>query len=809
MRHLFRVVLLAEAALLAPLAVHAQGMTPAQLALLNGAVQSAGGNASASTTSTAGSFGSPALAGGTTARTLTSRAADIYNVKDFGALGTNSYVQLQSVFPGSATASLAAFAAQSVNGATPYAWMSKAAFGLTFTMPTSVAQGGSGTTLTFLESLSGINNWSATVAAWQDPQNGNYLVQPGMLVSGACVANGTTVSAVNRVPGTAAYGTITLSSATSSACAAGAAITFTIAPAQLQILTTDWLGIQGAMAAAWLNTQSGGSIYIPTGNYLVNHSLINAGGVTDTTFETPNLDVHGDGVAESRITFTYDLGPDTCGMSEATRGATDTSLSTYHDFRLIGPWPASRVEGTPPNQMDGLCIGANARAYGMHVTFMRAGVNGVKDHWSLREVELANNGYGVYFAPYSNTLGNQVIQESALVGNTIASIAVSSTNQIDSSLLKNLHTGFSPYGLYLEPKTANVGTPLTFLTNSTLMNVYIEAIGNGWIYGNGETGLVANNTIIGGGYSDVGAQVNYALPNGSGGHLTAPAVVYVTEFDRNTMINTNWSSYGSVTDAILETDWYCVGNLWINDQSFVFNATASVPSIKCSSNMSQDRFLTAAGDGLFRTSSAAVAAGAPLADAGGFRVTPFTDGRTFAGLAATPAGANGGVGVLTFADNVSNVPKVNPSQTIQQGQAIFATTGGVAGGVDGQGAIGTAWAASLAGTITVHLDLDPGMKGGASGAATQLAATGTSQAAAYLLTSASSQFTSVPAGSGAMLPIAPTGEEIAIYNDGTRALNVYPQPGGQIGSNPLNAALSVAAGSSVTLRRISPTVWHQ
>ena len=294
----------------------------------------------------------------------------------------------------------------------------------------------------------------------------------------------------------------------------------------------------------------------------------------------------------------------------------------------------------------------------------------------MREVELANNGYGVYFAPYSNTLGNQVIQESALVGNTIASIAVSSTNQIDSSLLKNLHTGFSPYGLYLEPKTANVGTPLTFLTNSTLMNVYIEAIGNGWIYGNGETGLVANNTIIGGGYSDVGAQVNYALPNGSGGHLTAPAVVYVTEFDRNTMINTNWSSYGSVTDAILETDWYCVGNLWINDQSFVFNATASVPSIKCSSNMSQDRFLTAAGDGLFRTSSAAVAAGAPLADAGGFRVTPFTDGRTFAGLAATPAGANGAVGVLTFADNVSNVPKVNPSQTIQQGQAIFATTGG-------------------------------------------------------------------------------------------------------------------------------------
>ena len=116
MRNLFRIALLAEAALLVPLVAHAQGLTPAQLALLNGAVQSAGGNASAAMTSTAGTSGTPSLAGGTTARTLASRAADIYNVKDFGALGTNLAVTLGAAFPATVTASLAAFAAQPLAG---------------------------------------------------------------------------------------------------------------------------------------------------------------------------------------------------------------------------------------------------------------------------------------------------------------------------------------------------------------------------------------------------------------------------------------------------------------------------------------------------------------------------------------------------------------------------------------------------------------------------------------------------------------------------------------------------------------------
>ena len=802
-------VLLAGAALLVPTAMSAQGLTPTQLSLLNGAVQSAAGNASATTTSTAGSFGSPPFSGGTTARTLAARAADIYNVRDFGALGTNLPVTLEAAFPATATDSLSDFAAQSVNGSTPYAWMTNPAFGLTFKMQTSAAQSAAGSSLTFLESLSGINNWTATVATWQDPQNGNFLVQNGMLVSGPCFAAGTTVTAVNRSAGAAGYGTVTTSAPSTTACPPGTLINFTIAPAQLRALTIDWLGIQGAMAAAWLNSRSGGSIYMPAGNYMLNHSLINAGGVTDSTIETPNLDIHGDGVAVTRLQFIGDLGPDMCGLIEATRGTGSTSMSTYHNFRMMGPWPSTRIEGLAPNQMDGLCLGAAAKASEIYVNGMRAGVNGVKDHWSLRDVVLSNNGYGIYFAPYSSTIGNQSIEDSSLVGNTIASIAVSTTNQIDSSILSNLHTGFSPYGLYYESNTSNTIRQLNFLSNSTLINIYIEAVGNGWIYGSEATGSAVNNTFIGGSYSDVGKWTEYALSNGSGGVISAPAVIYLNSFDNNTMVNTTWSDYGNVTDAIVESSSDCAGNLWINDRTFVFNANGVVQPLKCANSESGNKFLTAEASGMFQYVTAAVTAGVPLSDNGVSHVSRYVDGQTFAGIAATPAAANAVVGVISSGGDLQSVPKAYPGQAIKLGQPIFVTSGGVAGGIDATGAIGTAWWGSPSGTKTIQLDLDSGMKGGAAGAEINLSATGTSQATAFPLNSRTDEFNNVPLASGVSLAVIPIGSAIVIYNDAANALTVYPQAGGQIGSAPVNAGVSIPPGSSGTFRRTSTTTWHQ
>ena len=745
---------------------------------------------------------------GMPARSLSARAADVFNARDYGAVGTNTSTTLATQFPASVTASLSSFAAQSMNGSTPYSWMTNPAFGLTFSMPTSNDQGGAGTSLTFLRSLNGINNWSASVAAWQAPGYGNYLLTTGMQVSGSCIAAGSTVTAIGRTPGVAGYGTVTLSHATSTDCASGAAISFTIAPSQLQALTMDWLGIQSAMAAAWQNSQAGGAVYMPGGNYIINHSLINAGGVVDTTFNVPNLDVRGDGVAETRLIFPNDLGGDSCAILSGGRGVPLTSLSAYHDFRILGP-SFARVIGTMPSQMDGLCIGANDKAYGMAISNMRAGVNGVKDHWAVRDVTLSNNGYGIYFAPYSSTIGNQIIENSSLVGNTLASIGVATTNQIDASLISNVHTGFSPYGFYYEPNTGNVGNGLNnILTNSTLTNVYIEAIGNGWIYGTGARGTVIRNVFVNGGPTDVGNQTNYAMPNGSGGVLRAPAVVYVNEFQSNTMLGTCWTSYGSVTDAIVETSDRSTGNVWINDSAFVSNATTSVWPIKAAGGMNNNTFQTPWGSGVFRRAGVAAAANLPVYDTGSFLVMPYVDGKSFSGITAAPASQNETVAVITAAD-LENVGKADPTQAIVGGQPIFATANGVAGGLDQKGAIGTAVGYSGAGTATVYVDLDPGADAGAPGAATGLAAAGNSQASAFKVTASTNRFTGVAPGTGAVLGVVPVGEAIVIYNDGGNNLLVYPSAGSQIGNAAPNAGVNVAAGSSASFRRLSSTLWHQ
>ncbi|WP_428393665.1 hypothetical protein [Lichenicoccus sp.] len=750
-----------------------------------------------------------AYGAGPTARTLHARAADIYNVRDYGALGTNTGTTLAQQFPAATLTSLNTFATQWVSGVQAYAWMTNPAFGLTFSMPTSTDQGGTSSTLTFAEQLTGINNWSATVAAWQDPTHGNYLLQPGMQVSGACIATETTVTAMGRTPNASGYATVTLSKPLSSDCTAGSSITFTIAPAQLAALTMDWLGVQSAMAAAWLNTSAGGSVYIPAGNYILNHSLVNAGGITDTGSEVPNLDIHGDGYAMTRLQWPNDLGQDTCAILSGGRGSPESSNSTYHGLRLIGPG-YSRVNGTAPNNMDGLCLGESDKAYMIRISAMRAGINGIKDHWSLRDAVLTNNGYGIYFAPYSSTIGNQLIEDTNLAGNMIASIGVATTDQIDASLIKNVHTGFSPYGIYYEANTKNVSQELyTVLSNSVLMNVYIEAVGNGWIYGSGESGAVVNNTFIGGGGSDVGSQPAYAITNASGGVVAAPAVIYVNEFQNNTMISTFWSAYGSVKDDIVEAGDYAVGNSWINDTGFVFNATSTVSPIKGGNNTSQNRFETFKGDGVFRSSGSSVGAGVPVYDNGYLLVFPYKDGRPFSGITASPAGAGHTVAVLTYSDLLYNVAKADPSQAIAAGQPVFVTTGGLAGGLTQEGSIGESVGTSAAGSTTVNIDLDPGTKGGATGTALGLAASGGNQSNAMAITSLVNQFSYVNPGTGTILGVVPIGQSEVVCNDGANSLLVYPQAGGEIGSAGTNIAVSVAPGTSATFMRMSATVWHR
>lgn len=91
---------------------------------------------------------------------------------------------------------------------------------------------------------------------------------------------------------------------------------------------------------------------------------------------------------------------------------------------------------------------------------------------------------------------------------------------------------------------------------------------------------------------------------------------------------------------------------------------------------------------------------------------------------------------------------------------------------------------------------------------TGLAATGTNQAAAFvLLDGGYHEFTTVVSGTGASLPVVfPWSREITISNNGANALLIYPPSGGTIDTS--SSSVSLAAGSSATYWATSPTNWQ-
>jgi len=79
-------------------------------------------------------------------------------------------------------------------------------------------------------------------------------------------------------------------------------------------------------------------------------------------------------------------------------------------------------------------------------------------------------------------------------------------------------------------------------------------------------------------------------------------------------------------------------------------------------------------------------------------------------------------------------------------------------------------------------------------------ATGNSQATAFALTAATTEFTTAAASTGAVLPAigfrVTGGDALVVVNNGANALSVYPPVGFKIGLAATNAAVSVASGKS-------------
>jgi hypothetical protein len=89
-----------------------------------------------------------------------------------------------------------------------------------------------------------------------------------------------------------------------------------------------------------------------------------------------------------------------------------------------------------------------------------------------------------------------------------------------------------------------------------------------------------------------------------------------------------------------------------------------------------------------------------------------------------------------------------------------------------------------------------------------LTATGTTQAGALPLGADCCNFTTVPAGSGAILPTMNPGDQISVYNGGANALLVYPPVGAQIKSLAVNAGYSIATATPLAyILCITPTLY--
>lgn len=89
-----------------------------------------------------------------------------------------------------------------------------------------------------------------------------------------------------------------------------------------------------------------------------------------------------------------------------------------------------------------------------------------------------------------------------------------------------------------------------------------------------------------------------------------------------------------------------------------------------------------------------------------------------------------------------------------------------------------------------------------------LTATGTGQSTAYACTFAVNAFSTVAAGTGAILdPNASKGDTQLIYNGGANALKVYPVSGASINGLAANVAVTLPVRTACQFHCISATLW--
>src|SRR5262249_15884763 len=93
------------------------------------------------------------------------------------------------------------------------------------------------------------------------------------------------------------------------------------------------------------------------------------------------------------------------------------------------------------------------------------------------------------------------------------------------------------------------------------------------------------------------------------------------------------------------------------------------------------------------------------------------------------------------------------------------------------------------------------------GVTTGIAAAGSNQGTATVLTTQINTVTMVPTGSGVVLPNPIAGQIIAVFNKGANVLAVYPPVSVSIDGLPNSAPVFIAAGSSFRFLATSATTY--
>jgi hypothetical protein len=589
-----------------------------------------------------GNNGTTQATGSSTPRTLATRAADTFNVRDYGASGTNSTATIGY----STYTTFALFAA-----AFPWATIPQYGLQFTYTVSSTVSSASSpanqiiplytsyATNISPFTANSTTNSYnintaypsnyaltpvgpsSSIVPEWADPNwfitpvgaasaasQPNNVIMPGMLVTGSCIASGTTVSyvgvdqSISSSIGSVtapAYGTISLSQAISSSCAQGTALTFTMPISQIQAATTDWLGFQSATYAA--DTASNGSsvgngsrdVYIPSGIYNINLPIRHYGPSSATgnsQYDLNSINYRGSGTSTTFVNAITDLGlvgsiktsDNSCLFKGPLVGAQGlTNHMIYTDLTITGA-SQSVAYGLFPSYTDGICLGEGDRVYHVNANNFHAGFSISGDHIHLSDIQAGANGCGIRIPDFQIVNGNVNIDESLLIGNTISGFCVAATSDFDSNVMTQSQIGFEPFAFEYEGMNnsirtypgdsfntdgtrANSSSSFSFISNSTFENLYIENIGNAAFYGPKQTGAASNaggtgaiygNIFSGGGAWFVGSPYPVQSPNVPTyiPSLVINAPFFIWSFSNNTFFKTNIGSiYGAASAGSVHT----------------------------------------------------------------------------------------------------------------------------------------------------------------------------------------------------------------------------------------------------------------